>query len=460
LGFENIKTCIDVSIFDGRAISWWTMNKPERRVRLLILSIVATVAACGGNVIKNNPDGNGDGGPNDGSAIDAAPTVGPVDITVYGPNSMPEAGSRVLFVAPDGVTTQSAFTDANGKVTHIVTSGSTVHVVPIAGDALLTTLGVNPGDQLVYGHPGLRVGAGGGSMTVELKNTPSGSGGFRALSSACASGAVDSGTATTMTLGVSCDRFDLLIGAYGTDGTGKNIAVAFSANHAFVNGGSIDSSSMWIPVVDQLSLLNQPANVSKIFGYARRLILDGQLESIFGENGGATTAALSLPKLPTRSSYEATLSHVNQSLKPITATQVQPAGAAAVLDFSVTSLPWITAPVFDAVTRKVQWTVDGAGTPTFKNIVMTYKIGSATRTWTIVAPGDATTALTLPALPIELAAQDVTTATNIVPVVQLFRFNAPLTYNDVRSEALQRVPYYSPWTQNPRVTAFTISGGR
>jgi hypothetical protein len=445
------------------------MNFFGLRSRLLKIStcLMLVLAACGGNLIKNDPDGRkGDGGPGDGSTIDAAPTVGAVDVTVYNnQNGLPESGSRVVFVAPDGVTTQSAFTDATGKVTRTITSGSTVHVVPIVGDTLLTTLAVNPGDRLVFGRPAGKIMVGiVGTMTINLKNAPSGGGGFRATASGCAFGVVDVGTATTLALNVrsGCDRFDLLIGALDANGTGNFTAVAFSANHAYVEGGVIDSSSTWLPVGDQLSLVNQPINVSRIFGIARRLILDGEMQLQFSGNGGATSIGLSLPKLPTRSSYETTLLHVNQSLKAIIATQIQPAGAPAVLDFSVTSLPWITAPVFDAATRKVQWTVDGSGTPTLKHVVVTYKIASgAPRTWTIVAPGDATTALTLPALPIELAAQDVTTATNIVPVVQLFRFNAPLTYNDVRSDAHERIGSFSnPWTQDPRVTAFTISGGR
>jgi hypothetical protein len=50
----------------------------------------------------------------------------------------------------------------------------------------------------------------------------------------------------------------------------------------------------------------------------------------------------------------------------------------------------------------------------------------------------------------------------IVSDVQIFRFNAPLSYNDLREQVFPRTISSqfgtTTWTQDDRVTALTISG--
>jgi hypothetical protein len=438
------------------------------------IAAFATIAltSCNGKVLGKPDAIGGDDATTgtDGSNIDAAPMFGPAEVTVYNANGVLESGSRVLFVSPDGSTVESAFTDATGKVSRNISSGSTVHVVPTVGDTLLTTLAVNPGDKLVYGrfNPGLQGTL--GTMTVRLRNPPQGGGGFRALYG-CATGSVNDAAATTLTVGLrpGCEQFDLLIGVLDSNGTANHTAWSYSTGHTFVDGGIIDSSTNWVPQgAVQIALQNKPSNVGgTIYGTANYRIAGGEAWTGITGPGTAVSLGSPFPILPIPSRFEVTLNHSNLSLKPMTTSQLLPIGAAPAIDFAPTSLPWMTMPTYDAATRKIQWTVDGTGTPTMTHALITYKTNAgAPRTWIIVAPGAATTSMALPTLPPELSAQDLATATNIVPQVQLLRFNAPLTYNEVRGDALARslqgqfFLQFNTWAQDPRVTGLTASGGR
>jgi hypothetical protein len=122
------------------------------------VALAVGVAVCGCGEVKsaNDPDGGGDG-------PDAQPAVGSVSITaadVVG--NGPLVGTPIYFVGPDGALVEEAMTDADGKASATVPTGSlAIVVVPSEGEAaplgshqLLVVADLHPGDDITLGAPG------------------------------------------------------------------------------------------------------------------------------------------------------------------------------------------------------------------------------------------------------------------------------------------------------------------
>jgi len=210
-----------------------------------------------------------------GVTIDATPS-GDVTVTTYSrcctdPAGTPVADIDVVSVQPDGSAGPTGKTDATGKVTLSgVLQGAAITVIyPTAdGYQLVTTLGVKPGDDLVYGEQYLQtLPAGtGGTMTVNIPAqagatsyyvyTPCGAYGFTAPG------------AVTVAEGCTVATATLLVVAY--DGNYVPLASGVLRDVPFTDGATATLAA-WDPVtVDGFaaSVSGLPADVSSVALYA------------------------------------------------------------------------------------------------------------------------------------------------------------------------------------------------
>ena len=137
--------------------------------------MAAGLLGCSGEVAHTDA-AVGDGGAEvdatlevDAGAPDGGPT-GLVEVEVLGWLTMrgqPIVGAPVLFHDASGALVARETTGADGRASAEVEAGGSVTVIHFADDRLTTILGVEPGDQLVFGRsPG--AGAYLGTATVEL----------------------------------------------------------------------------------------------------------------------------------------------------------------------------------------------------------------------------------------------------------------------------------------------------
>jgi hypothetical protein len=274
-----------------------------RRCSGVAAIIFATAAGCGGG--KTFVDaGRGDANTIDGGVtIDATP-VGDVTVTTYSrcctdPAGTPVADIQVVSIQPDGSAGPSGTTDASGKVTLSgVLQGASITAIYPTGDGyhLVTTLGVRPGDDLVYGEQyiaDLSPGTG-GSLTLDLPAyagaahyyvfTPCGSFTFTA--------------AGTLTVPENCTiaTGDLILFAY--DASYNTIATGVLKDVPFTDGASVTLAA-WTPATAAFAatLTGLPADVNNVAIYAAAVYGDRDFYSSTypTPDAGSASAMMSVP---------------------------------------------------------------------------------------------------------------------------------------------------------------------
>lgn len=152
----------------------------------------------------------------------------------------PDPTATVFFANPDGTIAAEASPDATGKVTRTMTAGGSVSVGrPVAGDlSLVTVLGVEDGDLLVFGPPDTAL-----DQTVQVTVPPrAGAGGYE-VAGPCVRGF--GGTELTFTAYVSrpCGPSHSLLAVAAGSGTRAYLvapAVSFAA------GAPITVTGTWV----------------------------------------------------------------------------------------------------------------------------------------------------------------------------------------------------------------------
>jgi hypothetical protein len=173
----------------------------------------ACVASCGKTTSLVDAGGNDANTTDSNTTIDATP-AGDVTVTTYSRCcddkwKTPKADIQVVSIQPDGSPGPTGMTDANGTATLSgVKQGASVTVAyPLTGGGyqLVTTMGVKPGDNLVYGdiyNPNATGGT--GNITINFPAIAAAAN-IYAYYACNGNGSTTAGATTSITLPVNCD---------------------------------------------------------------------------------------------------------------------------------------------------------------------------------------------------------------------------------------------------------------
>jgi len=323
------------------------------------------VAACGGS--SSSPDAGGADAavtPDAPGTPDATP-MGDVTVTTYnqccsGANDTPVAGVRVVAVQPDGSGGPTGMTDASGKITLSgVVAGASITAVYESGTSvqMVTTLDVQPGDDLVYGwHRAAGPPSGGGGGTLSLTFPAYTGATSYAVSTGCGN-AYSFTSAGTVSVPESCSLTTAGVVVVAYDATGL-IATAYLKDVPFTDGASATVSA-WAPIVaDGFSVsvtgLPDDASVVRIDGGTSYTGVLGYGTSISPTISGATaTGTMTIPSDGDTLNLGAAIRRAAQLGPHYVFRQL--AGDATSATFAAPALPWLSQLVVNSSAQLVTW---------------------------------------------------------------------------------------------------------
>ena len=196
---------------------------------------------------------------------DAAP-VGPVQVTVYDPQTgAPVSGRAVAFLNTDDSVAMETVTDENGVATAAMASGGSVTVAAAAVFAndgpstVVTWLGVNIGDELVDG-----VAAVASSLAVTLQVPALGAGTTYDLTVYCPGDVIfgsDTAAHHAFTLPANCTTADVYVEAYDVNSALLGGFVVSGQN--FADGSTVQLAGPFKGLTNvSASIQNLPQEVS------------------------------------------------------------------------------------------------------------------------------------------------------------------------------------------------------
>lgn len=426
------------------------------------VSICSVVAALGCGRVKNDPGGLPDAppGPED------ARGRGRVVVTVLDPggSGSPAVGARVVFLDPDGTLVKRTSTDTLGKADAEVLPGASVTAITSAsnGHQIQTVLAIEPDDDLVIGVKADSTAAV-GTFTVEFP-VEAGATSYR-VAHAC--GVADPAAQTTTV------TFDLR--ANCRQPTMEVIVTAFDANGAALG------------FIAKQGVVTNAGKLTLVEGYTRMRTFTGAYSNIDSSlaslamarrapdiAGIAVTGAASSPfpatttlEAPSTSGGSATIDTTmsrGAATRLVQNTQIvrQVIAGGAVsygLDVGAMLLPWISQPAYDAATRTLAFTKEGAGTgaPDAYQVVGRYTrtdpMGqtSTAYMWSIIGPE--ATNLVLPVLPDELAELAPTAADAVNVSALMFDADNVPDYSAIRRDLGGAFRLYT--SRNPGLSGAT-----
>ena len=326
-----------------------------------------------------------------------------VTVTTYSrsdgsaPNHTLVANVPVYVVSPAGAIAQMNPTNAQGTVSFLgVEPGSSVTAVyTLAGGGykIVTTLGVKPGDNLVYGdaYPSTH-----GQLTTPLTMSatfPTVTGATQYyVRHACTT---DNGGASPVTINIGCDATNGDFYFYAQNDGG--VVLATGALHgAMYADGKTAALTSWTTVTQPMlsvSASNLSAEVSDVNFHAA-LVVDGvafndSRQAFFiTPTSNAASATLSVPNGGDRlwSLFEVHNTNATGSWGNKVQFQALASDVRTVTD-TEPGLPWLSPMTFDAANQKVTWTTEGSGA--YDGMLVNVTWSDATPTnydWDIIAP--------------------------------------------------------------------------
>ena len=335
---------------------------------------------------------------------DALPR-GLVTVVIYDDNGDPAAQNAVIFQDTDGTITETT-TDITGTSAVTVNQGATVTVIQNDRGTLLQSIeGVAPNDVLTFGQPS---DTGGGAFDLTLEVPDGGEGQVETeYGSACGISTVFGGfeTSVGITVPFACSSVALLSDTRASiDGVLDYLLYVESNVQTITADADLTIPGPWLNApLTSLSIDNvpSPAIVTK-----------------FDESAWSGNSSITGISLPTPSTYQAQipLSHhlppFGDSVQVITEFTDGASGnqlftevansPITEIDASSVLLPWIDDyATYDAVSRNVQWSSTGSGNADIYFVVASYMDGNGDSvTWTVLAPGSATSSIEMPVLPV------------------------------------------------------------
>jgi hypothetical protein len=400
------------------------------------LLLLTAIAACSPVVAKFQ-----DGSTGDDAAADA-PTHGMVRVTVYDPagTGVVVTGVPVVFVEADGTQVGHPVTDANGVVSADVHAGAsaTVVITMPSGSQMSTLLGLEPGDDIIFGPRG-RDSADAGTFAVSFP-TFSGAASYEVYGP-CGS-ASTAGTSVTLGMDTVCkqDTMDLLVVAM--DAGGNPIAALQKTGVTFTAGGSTAVTGTY-QFVSQFtaSYTDIPAAVTRV-GFRREVPDDYGYSSNGTGTPSSGTFSASVPGPQGASALVSTdvINNTTGGQQTIT-QQIQGNALTYGMDVGTTLLPWIGQLSLDLAAHTIVIPIDNTGTsgdaPDVFFAQAGYDRGTSPSvqhfTWLVVGatPGD----VTLPTLPPEVGdVMPKPTDTALDPLAALAESDALSGYDVIRQD--------------------------
>jgi hypothetical protein len=441
---------------------------------LQVLLILGLVLGCGGK------DGGlvDAGGPPDSDVGDAAPK-GPVHVTTFsrccvgvGAPGARVAGIEIIVTNPDG-SIETAQTDANGEVTVELASGASV--TAYYGDGgferdMATFLGVEPGDELVYGKTFGVDEANIGAMTFDW---PADANLFRVdVYHACGSNWGDGGAGTLDTLFYpSCAGALGDVVFVGRDINWAILRWGVVTGQSFVDGGTVSLPAWDEPGTLAMSVSGLPPEITNADLYAT-MMMNGHgtynYAQVFGSPiGGEVSATVPwaamgqalkvyarFDQLPFAQAHGAVLGEQH-------VFSTRAADVTEVIFADPITMPWMSDVLVSPETGELTWTLEGQGDWDATRLELFYSRNLGTEwmyyRWTVILPPGLDHA-TLPALPPALDAVVPVPGDGITVSGALFDLGDVAGYAEARRRPEWHFPERS-WIDAVPDDLIKISGG-
>ena len=446
------------------------------------LLVLVLVVGCGKDGTQGGQDDGGliDGNISpDSNPFDAAPT-GQANVTTFSRCCVGfgEPGARVGGVAiivtnPDG-SIETTTTDSNGEATVELSAGASV--TAFYGDAgsetgIATFLGVQPGDQLVYGKTWLADEASIGAMTF---NWPPDAMLDRVdVYTACGSNWADATAGTTSKLFYpSCAGEVADVVFVGHDPGGTLLRWGVVTGQAFVDGGTVSLPAWEVPGALTLSTNGVPPEIANATIYAIMMLTGRETYNYVRVSGTPTEGELSgsRPWAPMGESLRV-YGRFSQLPFPGAAGtlygvhHVYMATAPDVTQVTIAdpiTMPWMSEVLVSPETGELSWAFEGEGDWDATRLEIFYnrnlpESGFRYYRWTVILPPGLDHA-TLPALPAEMTQFAPASGDSITVSGGLFDLGEVAGYDEARQRPEWHFPERS-WIGAVPDELIKVSGG-
>ncbi len=407
---------------------------------------VAAIGACDPATLKHTPDA----AKQSDAAPDAPPPHGPVQVTVYDPNSQGTVvvGVPVVFIEADGTVVGRPLTDSTGVATSDVHANATATAV-IAGAAgnpttLMTVVGVQPNDKIILGNSVNSGSTMDGTFTINYP-TYSGATSYNVVGP-CGNYNAGNVTSYALTIYSNCKQSAMDILVVANNASNQPIAYLEKPNVPYTAGGSTFVSGTYLlPGTFNASYTNVDASIPNLS--FNRQVPAGYAGYNSSTSGAPANGTVSLSGPAFNAQTSSVLTRIIRSSQQNIVYQNMAGNATTyAMDVGATLLPWIGPVTADFANGKVMVPVDTTGT-TNDPLDLFYLMfnygrpdgsgGNLSFRWYVIGqqPGD----VTLPALPAEVGdvmpqATD-TAGTTISVLVE----STNLTWDQVRAAPFDEI---------------------
>jgi hypothetical protein len=372
-----------------------------RRFQGIAASIFACacVAGCG----KTNTLGDAPSGDSNTTDANTTPDAAlAVTVTTYSrsnsvtpvPNHTLVADVPVYVVTSAGAIDQMGMTNAQGTISFLgVAPGSSVTAVYTVsgGYKIVTTVGVKPGDNLVYGdvyrtQPGTIATP--GTMNITFPTVANAT--QYEVHHPC--NYSDSGAASPVAININCDLTSANLYVLALDQNFQALATATLHGVAY-GPGQTANITQWNAVTQPLTAsVSGLEAVVRSVGFHFANVVDGVQANFIMQGSpvlasGAGSVDVPVPTGGDRLFAFAELYNTT-AFGPKEAFQTL-ASTTRTATFTEPSLPWMGPLTWDMANQKVSWTTDGTGAYDGMVFDLAWSIDNGTLTnydWTIVAP--------------------------------------------------------------------------
>jgi hypothetical protein len=382
---------------------------------LLWTTALAVVAAACGEV-KSSPDaGAVDGAvPDDVDAPPAPPDAlsrGPVQVTVFEEfDGVPQAGVTVVFLEPDGTLAGRVLTDDLGQASAELTSGGSVTAVRLdTSTRLVTILGVEAGDHLVFGEAPAPDATETAVLQVGFTRTTHPN---HVVHTTCGtSPTAGAASFVEMPMVRHCDRTprDIVMAATGAASTETQYAIVEDA----VGSAITVPANAWRTASSGQAMLTAVPPAVKQASVGRMLRTGGR--RVFSSFSTVTTTedraafSITIPNALDVGDDMIVTTELFAGTVPGSPKQTirerRDVNATFGVDVAADLLPWVSAPRLDLATTTLTWSQDGSGEidALLAEVAYSRTVESTQQSfrWRVIAPASTGT-LVLPDLPAAL----------------------------------------------------------
>jgi hypothetical protein len=379
---------------------------------VLWVGIAVCVMGCGHGASSSPPDGggaDGDGGPAGDAAI--VKLRGTVHVTVLDPGGTgaPAPGVPVVYADPDGTVVAAINTDLRGRSqADVLSGGSITALYPTPQGTFVrmqTTLGVEPGDDVVIGSaPEPRSD---GAFTVHWPAAPGSPRTYRVYGP-CGLLAITGADTLSSTFSVPavCDRDPMELLVWAVDVQDHTIGFDDASAIPFVVGGTVTLPDAWTSGMGFRASYTNLSGVSAI-DFSRSVPDESGFSSIgqvFTNGGPGGTSVQTVPI--TAAGQMSSLLRGSAGGTQVVWQAIAGDAPTYQLDGGATLLAWLTPPRLDAAGQRVHVGRVTAGTSgavaDLLELDLSWVATGIYHQWTVFGP-DAED-LQLPLLPSSLGA--------------------------------------------------------